>query len=266
MTRVSAANSAEDPRDAGPETEPAVEPLDDPPQAVFRDLALLTRPPTAGPAIVLPRPQPEPTGDEDHLLFTTHGLPEWIEAVPCDTDGGPAEAADVTGLDEFFHANQARISRKLAVLFAGDLNHAEDVVQEAFIIAYRHWPRISQMANPYGYVACIAWNLGLRWLRKQRRERETCAQQVGAADTGNLAPGAELRLDLRRALDLLPEQQQVVMGLSLLGYRNDEIGEIIGVPSGTARTRLHRARKSLKRLLDAPGDEEEGGTGRRAGA
>ena len=255
MTDFNADDDTNEPREHAAGLDSATESADDPARIVLRGPASSAAPPRLDVEL---RDEPGvPTIDEDQLLFATRGVPEWVEAVPSAEASDATALVDAPGLDAFFIANHRKISRKLAVLFSGDISHAEDVTQEAFILAYRSWPRISQMTNPYGYVAIVAWRLGLRWLRRQRREREKCAQQIASAYTADMAPEAGLRLDLRRALDLLPEQQQMLVGLSLLGYGNREIGEILGIPPGTVGSRLHRARKNLGRLLGEAGDAQD---------
>jgi RNA polymerase sigma-70 factor, ECF subfamily len=255
MTDFNADDDTDKPREVGTGINPVAETVDDLAPVVLRGPASSVAP-SRFDADLANEPGMS-TIDEDQLLFATRGVPEWVQAVQSDKGGDATAVVDAPGLDAFFIANHRRISRKLAVLFSGDISHAEDVMQEAFILAYRHWPQISQLANPYGYVATIAWRLGLRWLRKQRRERERCAQQVALACTADLAPGVGLRLDLQRALDRLPEQQQMVVGLSMLGYGPQEIGEILGIVPGTVRSRLHRARGNLERFLDEAGDPQD---------
>jgi RNA polymerase sigma-70 factor (ECF subfamily) len=263
MTDFDVDDDTNEPREVGAGVDPVAEPAGDPARVILRGPASSVAPSRLD---VDPANKPGmPTVDEDQLLLATRGVPEWVEAVSSDETGDATAVVDAPGLDAFYSANHKKFSRKIAVLFSGDISHAEDVTHEAFILAYRNWPWISQRANPYGYVARITWNLGLKWLRTQRREREMCAQQIGSASTADIAPAAGLRIDLQRALDLLPERQQLVVGLSMLGYGNSEIGEILGIPSGTVGSRLHRARENLERLLGEAGDPQ-GETGQKGEA
>lgn len=254
MTDFKANDDTNGPRKPRAGLDPATEPADDSARIVLRAPTFSAAPSRLD--VDFPDESGVPTIDEDQLSFTTRGVPEWVDAAPSNEASDATALVDAPGLDDFFITNHWKISRKLAVLFYGDLSHAEDITQEAFILAYRAWPRISQMAHPYGYVAIIAWRLGLKWLRRQRREREKCAQQIASARNADITPDVDLRLDLQRALDLLPEQQQEIVGLSMLGYGNREIGEILGIPSGTVGSRLYRARKNLERLLDEAGDAQ----------
>ena len=99
------------------------------------------------------------------------------------------------------------------------------------------------------------------------RRRPTVALDV--VPLGDGAPGADVALEraqaaraLRRAVAELPEEQRAVVALQLwdeLEY--DEIAAIEGVPVGTVRSRLARAKEALKRALGVD-DEERNGTHR----
>jgi RNA polymerase sigma-70 factor (ECF subfamily) len=65
------------------------------------------------------------------------------------------------------------------------------------------------------------------------------------------AEGAELRARLNEALAALPARQRAVLVLhDVEGYRHAEIGEMLGMPEGTARSDLHHARTLMRRALD----------------
>lgn len=207
----------------------------------------------------LPRRSPSRLGadsvDDDQVSALSDGIPEWIVLTPGAEKQADAEIIAAPDLDAFYKANFGRICRKLAVVFRGDVSHAEDVTQEAFVVAYRHWPRISTMANPYGYVAKIAWRLAMKWMESQRHGEQARADPATMALPGDSSAVSDIRIDLARALDRLPEQLRIVAGLSLLGYSPKDIGEILGIPSATARTRLKRARDRLIKLME---ESEEG--------
>jgi RNA polymerase sigma-70 factor (ECF subfamily) len=66
------------------------------------------------------------------------------------------------------------------------------------------------------------------------------------------AEGGELRRRLKEALDTLPARQRSVIVLhDVEGYKHAEIGKMLEIPEGTARSDLHYARSHLRRLLGA---------------
>lgn len=193
--------------------------------------------------------------DDDQVSALSDGFPEWANLSRGEVQPSNTETISAPDLDAFYEANFNRICRKLAVVFRQDISYAEDITQEAFVIAYRYWPGISQMANPYGYVAKIAWRLAMKWMESRRHQWQACADLAAILVPENLGSELDMRIDLARALDRLPEQQRIVAGLSLLGYRPREIAAILEIPLATARTRLKRARDRLLQLL---AESEEG--------
>jgi len=195
------------------------------------------------------RPAVSPV-DDDHMSALSDGISEWAAFTPDTAEPAEDQLAAAPDLDAFYRANFDRIARRLVAVFRGDVSHAEDVTQEAFVIAYRHWPRISAMANPYGYVAKIAVRLAVKWMEARRKARRARDDRAGRAQAGDFSAVSDTLIDLASVVDRLPEQLQVVTGLSLLGHSPKEIAEILGIPPATARTRLKRASDRLIMLLE----------------
>ena len=64
------------------------------------------------------------------------------------------------------------------------------------------------------------------------------------------AEGSELRSRLKQALDRLPARQRAVIVLhDVEGFKHSEIGKMLGIPEGTARSDLHYARSQLREIL-----------------
>jgi len=100
-------------------------------------------------------------------------------------------------------------------------------------------------------VARIVANAALDLVRR-RRVRVTEELPAGAAlPFRDPAESAELRARLNKALAGLPARQRAVLVLhDVEGYRHAEIGEMLGMPEGTARSDLHHARTLMRRALD----------------
>ncbi len=128
---------------------------------------------------------------------------------------------------------------------------AEDAVQDAFLHAYRALGRFDA-AYPFGaWLGRIVANAALDLVRR-RRVRATEEIPADAAlpfrDPGEQA---ELAARLREALAKLPPRQRAVIVLhDVEGFRHAEIGTMLGMPEGTARSDLHHARAMMRRALD----------------
>lgn len=143
--------------------------------------------------------------------------------------------------------------RAYAVARAITVEHedAEDAVQDAFLHAYRALGRFDA-AYPFGaWLARIVANAALDLVRR-RRVRVTEEIPAGAAlPFRDPAERAELESRLKKALSELPPRQRAVLVLhDVEGYRHAEIGAMLGMPEGTARSDLHHARTLMRRALD----------------
>jgi RNA polymerase sigma-70 factor (ECF subfamily) len=156
--------------------------------------------------------------------------------------------------EEFYAAHYADLTVQLYAYF-GDRQEAQDVVQEAFCRALARWGTVTKYDDPVAWVRRVAWNLALsKWrrtrtawnfLRKQRPEEQHLA-----------GPDAE-RVALVSALATLPPAHRRAMVLRYLADLTvAEIADREGVPEGTVKSWLHRARTALAEQLK-PSDHEE---------
>ena len=125
--------------------------------------------------------------------------------------------------------------RAYAVCRAIVLTHedAEDAVQDGFLHAYKALGRFLP-DQPFGaWLYRIMANASLDLVRRRK---------VRDAD--------ELRTRLQQALATLGERQRAVIVLhDIEGFTHGEIGGMLGIPEGTARSDLHHARAALRKLL-----------------
>jgi RNA polymerase sigma-70 factor (ECF subfamily) len=143
--------------------------------------------------------------------------------------------------------------RAYAVARAIVLTHedAEDAVQEAFLHAYRALDRF-RTDQPFGaWLHRIVANAALD---VARRKKVRDADELGdtlAAPFHDPAERGELRARLQSAPALLGERQRAVIVLhDVEGFKHAEIGGMLGIPEGTARSDLHHARAALRRALE----------------
>lgn len=127
---------------------------------------------------------------------------------------------------------------------------AEDVVQEAFVRAYQALDRFDPGQSFGAWLNRIVANAALD-LARRRKVRAADELHDGVAgmfrDPGE---ASELRQRLREALRTLPERMRAVLVLhDVEGFAHAEIGRLLGIPEGTARSDLHHARHRLRDLL-----------------
>ncbi len=145
-------------------------------------------------------------------------------------------------VDELFDRHYAAIVRALAVAF-DDPEGAADAVQEAFIEADRRWTKVSAYDDPAVWVRRVAINR----LRNTRRNRRRRAEIVAAIRPVPREDLTDALLDLRRAVDELPEKMRLAVCLHhIAGLPVDEVAATLEVAPGTVKSNLHDARLRLR--------------------
>jgi len=142
--------------------------------------------------------------------------------------------------------------RAYAVARAIVLSHedAEDAVQDGFLHAYRALDRF-RSDQPFGaWLNRIVANAALDLVRRRKvRDAEELPETV-AMPFRDPGEADELRRRLSMALTNLTDRQRAVIVLhDVEGFTHGEIGSMLGIPEGTARSDLHHARAALRRLL-----------------
>ncbi len=142
--------------------------------------------------------------------------------------------------------------RAYAIARAIVLTHedAEDAVQEGFLHAYKALDRFLP-DQPFGaWLYRIMANASLDLVRRRKvRDADELPDSVPVPfrDPGE---SDELRRRLTQALTTLSERQRSVIVLhDVQGFTHGEIGAMLGIPEGTARSDLHHARAALRKIL-----------------
>jgi RNA polymerase sigma-70 factor (ECF subfamily) len=133
---------------------------------------------------------------------------------------------------------------------------AEDVAQEALLRAYRNFDRLRDRNRFRGWLVRIAFRLAIDRIRsrKRREERDTVWSQPEhrppAATAEDLAASSEFQVHLDSALSELPEKLRLVLLLAAMeGHTIDEIAALVGISTGTVKSRIFYARKQLAEKL-----------------
>jgi RNA polymerase sigma-70 factor (ECF subfamily) len=151
---------------------------------------------------------------------------------------------------EAFHASYRRLVGQMFVL-SGDLAGAEDIVQEAFVRALAQGKTFRRVDNPEAWLARVAINLQRSRWRRMKRYAGLQPRLVERPLPGGFS--AETR-DLMDVLAGLPNgQREVVVLHHLADLPVHEVAATLGIPAGTVKSRLSRARAALASALD---DEE----------
>jgi RNA polymerase sigma-70 factor (ECF subfamily) len=152
---------------------------------------------------------------------------------------------------------QSRFMFQVAFSLLRNRQDAEDAVQEAFLKLYRGeaWQR---MDNEKGFLARTVWRVALDHLpRAAERTLDVSEMELAASGGAGVSPeqsavDKDERATLRRLIDGLPEElRQPLVLSSVVEMTSREVAEAIGIPEGTVRTRVMRARAELKRRFVA---------------
>ncbi|WP_239158776.1 RNA polymerase sigma factor [Winogradskya humida] len=155
--------------------------------------------------------------------------------------------APQVSFDELYAAHYADLTVQLYAYF-GDRQEAQDVVQEAFCRALARWRAVAAYDDPVAWIRRVAWNLAVS---KWRRTRTALSflRKHRAADEQVAGPSPE-RVALVAALATLPATQRRATVLHYLADMSiAEIADREGVPEGTVKSWLFRARASLAAQL-----------------
>jgi RNA polymerase sigma-70 factor (ECF subfamily) len=148
----------------------------------------------------------------------------------------------------------ARFMFQVAFGLLRNRQDAEDAVQEAFLKLYRGeaWLR---MENERSFLARTVWRVALDHLPRAADRMSDVSEMQLAANGGSPEQSAvdeDERSLLRRLIDGLPEElRQPLVLSSVEEMTSREVAEAIGIPEGTVRTRVMRARTELRRRFVA---------------
>jgi len=155
----------------------------------------------------------------------------------------------------------------IAMKILSNAQDAEDAAQETFLKLYRNgaW---RAMEDERAFLARATWRVALDRLKASRPLR---LESLDEEDTGQepasegLSPeqqavAGDWMTAVHRMIDALPEELRQVLALASVEELNSrEMAEVLGVPEGTVRTRLMRARQMLKQKMEAAmGRRKEG--------
>jgi RNA polymerase sigma-70 factor, ECF subfamily len=161
-------------------------------------------------------------------------------------------AGDPTAERALYDAHVDRVWR-MAYRFAGDADRAADWTQETFVKAFdrlREFRGESALGTWIGAIAISVALSGLRSLKKHEQRSADLDPDLTATAPARADPDLKQRIAV--AVAALAEHYRAVFLLhDVEGYTHEEIGEMLGLQTGTSKARLSRARAQLREALAA---------------
>jgi RNA polymerase sigma-70 factor (ECF subfamily) len=159
-----------------------------------------------------------------------------------------ARSAAHEALAELYHASYRRLVTQLYA-FTDDLTEAQDVVAEAFARALTRSRGLADVENPEAWLRTVAINIVRRRWRRRQLLGTILRRDHAGRDLVTAAPSPE-RADLRDALAALPRAYREVIVLHYFAdLPIEQIAAVLGVATGTVKSRLSRGRAALAARL-----------------
>ena len=180
-----------------------------------------------------------------------------------------AKQGDQDAFAQLVEANQNKIY-SLALRMTGNPEDGADLAQEAFLRAWRSLPSFQEESSFSTWLYKLTSNLCIDFLRKEKR-RKAVVTTVSLDDDQDESPPLEvpdhrftpeaevehreLRAAMSRALKVMSEEhRQILILREVEGLSYTEIAELLDVEEGTVKSRLARARISLRNILQKDGN------------
>jgi RNA polymerase sigma-70 factor (ECF subfamily) len=161
-----------------------------------------------------------------------------------------------TSLEQEFEqrlADSSTLAFRVAMGVLRNSAEAEEVAQEAFVRAYQGFHRLRDREKFRGWLARIAWRLALDRVRatnRRMRREQVALEAPPAPSVEDVAASREFQQRLDQAIDELPEKLRVVLVLAAVeGHDMQEVAQLLNLPEGTVKSRLHLARRQLAEKL-----------------
>ena len=135
-----------------------------------------------------------------------------------------------------------------ALLLTGDRQESQDLVQEAFLRAWREWERVSTLDSQQAWLRRVIYNLAVNHWRRlsTRRDHERLVGHEAVSQGTGVG-----HLDVMRALRSLPiKQRQALMLVAIDDLTTAQAAHEMGAKESSVRVWVSRARASMERMLD----------------
>ena len=146
----------------------------------------------------------------------------------------------------------ARLAFRVAFSVLRHREDAEDVAQEAFARAHRHFKQLRDPERFTSWLVRMVWRLALDRRRGEHRRslREAEHERVRRSVAADAVAADERAEMLWKAIDSLPDKlRRVVVLASIEGHDVGAVARLLGIPQGTVKSRLFLARQRIKDQL-----------------
>ena len=169
-----------------------------------------------------------------------------------------AQRGEPEAFDDLIRQNY-RLIHRWALVKTGDADDADDATQRVLIQLFRKLGTFRGDAAFGTWLHRLAINLILSKRTRIGKERQRFAESDTVLESrSGRQHQPEAAMDIESAVGRLPEGARKVFVLhDVEGYRHDEIGDLLGIASGTSKAQLHRARMLLRRHLGYQASERE---------
>ncbi len=185
-------------------------------------------------------------------MNSEHSNEEEYELIDAILAGNPKK------FDLLVQSHQGRVLGSMLAML-GNRHDAEDVTQDAFFTAFRKLDRFERRSSFSTWVHRIAFNLAIDHQRRMSSRGRSRQTTVEAAESSVIdrepSPSARLldqetHAQILEALSQLDvERRNIIAMRDLQGMDYAQIAEVMDIPIGTVRSRLHRARIELREIM-----------------
>ncbi len=171
-----------------------------------------------------------------------------------------AKSGDVGAYEQLVHLHQS-MAQRVAMLITRSPADAQDAAQEAFVKAFYALDRFRDGSPFRPWLLRIVANEARNRIRSEVRKQALVLRSAQASPSGEAAPSPEEALiekqsreRLLEKVDALPEADRVAISLRFFaGLGEAEMSEVLGIPKGTVKSRVSRAVKKLRHVLEKEG-------------
>jgi len=157
---------------------------------------------------------------------------------------------------ELVREHQAMVF-SIAFHFLHDSAVAEELSQDVFLSLYRELPRLESPSHVKFWLRKVISHRAMDYMRTIRRRRELALEQIPEPIGDAKLADPLLEASVRKLVASLPHQARMIV---VLRYQEDmephEIGKVVGLPTATVKSRLHRSlavlRGKAERLMGGP--------------